>query len=102
MRNPQGYALITNPEDSFVVLEKGERPDFIRSGIAEYDTFSCGHCNKVKHVRPKERPEDLGGLCKTCMKLICPVCVNEMRCTPLEKKIEEQERRDYLRLSYGI
>jgi len=64
------------------------------------DTFTCGHCGAVKHVRVRERPEDLGGLCKSCMKLICPGCV-DLGCTPLEKKIEEMEERDFWRREYG-
>jgi hypothetical protein len=100
MRNPGGYAFIVNPTPGKIVLDGG-RVETAKEGVTEYDTFSCGHCNKVTHVRVKERAEDIGGLCKQCMKLICPVCVDEWRCTPLEKKIEEQEQRDYLRLSYG-
>lgn len=98
MRNPGGYAFIVNPTPSKIRLDGG-RVDFACEGITEYDSFTCYHCGRVKHVKAKERPEDLGGLCKQCMKLICPGCVDQ-GCTPLEKKIEQMEQRDYLRRSY--
>lgn len=86
MRSPGGYALICDPV----------------SGLREMDTFTCKHCNGVKYVRPKERPEDLGGLCKVCMGLICGPCVNDGTCVPFEKKLEQVEARDRARRSYGI
>src|SRR5688572_14414276 len=101
MRSPGGYAFIVNPSPGKIRLDGG-RVERASEGVTELDTYRCGHCGCIKHVRPKERPEDLGGLCKTCMKLICPSCVNEMRCTPLEKRIEEMEERDYRRRSYGV
>lgn len=100
MRNAGGYAFIVSPTTSKVCLDGG-RVEMACEGITEYDTFSCGHCSAVKHVRAKERPEDLGGLCKQCMKLICPSCVDDGRCTPLEKRIEEMEERDFWRREYG-
>lgn len=84
MRKAQGYAVITDP-----------------SGIKEADTFSCGHCNAVTHVKPKADPADVGGLCKCCMKLICPNCVGKS-CTPLMKRIEQEEARYHARRSYGF
>lgn len=84
MRNPMGYATWTSPD----------------APVKERDTYTCGHCNRVKHVEPKQRPEDLGGLCKMCMKLICPVCLKPGTCDPFEKKLERMEavgrfRRDF-------
>ena len=76
MLRPQGYACIAEPNTT---------------GI-ELDTFSCGHCNRVRHVKPKQDPTEVGGLCKTCMRLICPACVNRGHCDPLEEKIERLER----------
>lgn len=103
MRKPGGYAFIVNPDPSAVVLDdKGARPERLTVGTNEYDTFSCGHCNAIRHVRAKERPEDTGGLCKQCMKLICPHCLNTGRCDPLEKKLEMAERRDMALRSYGL
>lgn len=100
MRNPGGYAVIINPAPGKVRLDEG-RVGFACEGVTEFDTITCGHCNAVKHVRVKERPEDLGGLCKQCMKLICSRCVG-MGCTPLERRIEEMEERDYRRRTYGL
>jgi len=101
MRNPGGYAVIFNPAPGKVSLDGG-RLDFACEGVVEYDTVTCGHCGCVIHIRVKERPEDLGGLCKQCMKLICSSCVDDGQCTPLLKRIEEQEERDFRRREYGV
>ena len=62
--------------------------------ITERSTFSCAHCNRIVIVKPKCDPADLGGLCKQCMKLICPGCHDRGNCDPLEKKLERAEARD--------
>jgi hypothetical protein len=100
MRSPGGYACVADPSPGLIKLDDPAA----RSEPAqqEYDTFSCGHCGNVRHVRVKERPEDIGGLCKQCMKLICPACVDTGRCDPLEKKLERMEKRDRALRSYGI
>lgn len=68
----------------------------------EADTFTCGHfCNRVVIVRPKCNPDDLGGMCRICMKMICPACVNLGVCTPLEKGLQREEARDRALRSYG-
>ena len=68
----------------------------------ECDTFTCFHCNQVVHVKPKCNPDDLGGMCRLCMKMICPVCVNLGACDPTEKKLERAEARDRALRSYGM
>jgi hypothetical protein len=68
----------------------------------EADTFTCHHCNRVVIVRPKCSPDDLGGMCRLCMKMICPSCVELGLCTPFEKKIEEQETREYRLRCFGV
>lgn len=83
MRRAGGYGL--------AVYDSGE--------ITERDSFTCRHCNSVKFVKPKERPEDIGGLCKVCMGLICADCVDK-GCTPFEKKLEMQEAKYHARRSY--
>lgn len=84
-RNTGGYACI-------------EEPDKPRR---EADTFSCGHCNSITHVKAKADPTELGGLCKVCMKLICCKCVGK-GCDPLEEKLRRWEsKQDSLR-SYGL
>lgn len=77
MRKPGGYATWSGPNNT-----------------KERDTFTCGHCNTIVIVKPKADPADMGGLCKQCMKLICPSCNNKNKCTPFEKKLEQLESRD--------
>lgn len=84
MRRPGGYAVITGPD-----------------ATRECDTYSCRHCNAVTHVKAGARPEDIGGLCKTCMGLICPKCLGEP-CVPLLKRIEQEEAAYHARRSYGM
>lgn len=84
MRNAQGYACISSPD-----------------GISEVDTFTCFHCQHVVHVKPKMDPAEMGGLCKQCMKLVCPHCVGK-GCTPFLKKLERMEARYHMRRSMGI
>ena len=67
----------------------------------EADTFTCAHCNRVVIVKPKCNIDDLGGMCRLCVKMICPTCVG-LACVPFEKKLEAVERRDRALRSYGI
>lgn len=85
MRNPGGQLLICDDEGR----EKA------------FDSFTCGHCNRVSFVKPRQDPADIGGLCKTCMKLICGACVGEP-CRTLEQRIAEEEARYEARRSYGF
>lgn len=82
MRKPGGYAAI------------------IGETLTEFDTFTCFHCQRITHVKPRCDPADLGGLCKVCMKLICERCVGH-GCTPFEKKIDEMEERAYRLRQYA-
>lgn len=75
MRRPQGYATLTDPD----------------VGVTERDTMTCAHCNCIKHVKPQERPEDIGGLCKVCMGLICANCVGK-QCIPFMEKVDRLEK----------
>lgn len=102
MRRPGGYVLVTHPDPGFLRLDRGGRIEEAKEGFQEFDTFTCGHCSRVQHVRARENPEDTGGLCKQCMKLICPRCVNSGKCDPLEKKLERAEARDIALRSYGF
>lgn len=72
------------------------------STIAQFDTFTCEHCNHVVHVPAKCRPEDMGGLCKICMGLICPKCYHLSRCTPYEEKLKRWAARTEALRSYGL
>lgn len=70
--------------------------------IKECSTSTCAHCNRITHIKPGCRPEDIGGLCKICMGLICPHCVSEGICDPFMEKLDRMEKRiDALR-SYGL
>ena len=80
MLKPGGYAQIVEPD----------RP------TRELDTFTCAHCNRITHVKARERAEDIGGLCKQCMGLICPACVGQT-CVPFLKTLEQMEARERLR-----
>jgi hypothetical protein len=85
MRNPGGYAF-----------------SFTEFGVQkEMDTFTCFHCNTVVHIKPKCSPDDLGGMCRLCMKMICPKCV-DLPCVPFEKKLDALEKRDRALRSYGV
>ncbi len=68
----------------------------------EADTFTCAHCNRIVVVKPKCSPDDLGGMCRLCMKMTCPACVARGSCDPFEKKLARQEAVYRARLSYGV
>lgn len=88
MRNPGGYGIITDRLDGKITEER--------------DTFTCGHCQFVVEVKPFQDPASLGGLCKICMKLICPPCYGKDRCRPWEKALEKSESRDRFLRSAGL
>lgn len=67
----------------------------------EHKWFTCQHCNHAHRVEAMCRPEDAGGLCKICMKLICPSCVGKP-CYPFEKRITDYENRQYAMRDYGL
>ena len=101
MRNAGGYAFVINPLAAHVRLDdRKARPEMTCEGVTEFDTFTCKHCCHVVHVKVRQRPEDLGGLCKQCMGLICSECVDK-GCTPFEKQLELVEARDRALRSYG-
>jgi hypothetical protein len=70
--------------------------------VTEVDSFTCGHCNRPVAVPVKQRPEDIGGLCKQCMSMTCPRCTAAGHCTPFEKELERQEARGRALRSYGL
>jgi hypothetical protein len=84
MRNPGGQLLI---------YEDGRE--------RAHDSFTCAHCQKVTFVRAKQKPEDLGGLCKVCMGLICSACVGQP-CKTVEQRLAEEEASYEARRSYGF
>lgn len=98
MRKPQGYATVTG--------------DF---SIKEFDTISCGHCNRVVMVKPGTgstvylfpqligpMKEEAGASCRVCMTAVCLKCHDLGSCLPLERKIEEMEARGRMWESMGL
>ncbi len=100
MRNPQGYAVFTSPDAARVTLDKFQCDD-ISAGTTERDTFTCVHCNKVMHVKPKASMDEFGSMCRNCMKMVCPKCASGP-CVPFMKKLELMEKRDQALRSYGM
>ena len=97
MRNAKGYGQIIFCDDGAAVAKDRHG----RTIGAEADTFGCFHCAVVVFVNAGERPEDIGGLCKACMGLICPACTSDGRCTPFLKRLEQVERRMAFRAGLG-
>ena len=89
MRNPQGY------ETLFDVAGGGGL-------LGEQDTFTCHHCQRIVSVPVKADPANIGGLCKICMNLICPKCVNIGSCTPWVESMRRMEAKAAARRSYGF
>lgn len=91
MLRPQGYGVITGP-----------------STLREYDSITCGHCQRVVFVKPgsasttyllpgnhPDQPwrEEPGAGCRVCMRAVCLACHDLGRCTPFELRIEAMEGR---------
>lgn len=85
MRRPQGYATTVEPGKATI----------------EEDTFTCGHCNAIVFVRPRQDPTEMGGFCKMCATHVCGWCCAALVCEPFEKKLEAVERRDRFLRSVG-
>jgi hypothetical protein len=85
MRKEQGYAIITNADGT----------------VEEHSTSTCGHCNRITHLKVGQRAEDIGGLCYVCWRVVCPECVGK-GCDVIEKKLERMEASYHARRSYGI
>lgn len=71
-------------------------------GRLECKTFTCGHCSRVVFLDVTQKPEEAGGRCYGCMSLICPACVQQGGCSPIERKVEEAARRQDALRSYGM
>jgi len=71
-----GYSIITDPEGP----------------VQEADTFTCGHCGTVVWTKPFQDGAAMGGRCTCCDSLVCLNCVGK-GCSPLQKKLEQWERR---------
>lgn len=71
-------------------------------GSIREDFFVCHHDQRIVVVKPREDPANMGGLCKTCMKLICPKCVTKGTCDPWEEQMARAEARQRFLRSAGI
>jgi hypothetical protein len=77
MKGTTGYATLSSP----------------LGHVKETDTFTCGHCQTIVHIRPKEPLENMGGRCGMCDTLICPACVTKGNCDPFEEKLKRFEHK---------
>ncbi len=100
MRNAGGYAVIVAPEPTTVNFDRLRR-ERLGEGMHEVDTYTCEHCNRIVHVKPGAIPEELGSMCRNCMKMVCPTCAPK-GCIPWLKKLDAAERRDRALRSYGV
>lgn len=100
MRNPGGYATIISPVDTRVSFDRFRCED-INSGTFEVDTFTCVHCNRVMHVKAGVSMDEFGSMCRNCMKMVCPTCASGP-CIPFMKRLEEAEKKEIVRRSYGL
>ena len=100
MRNAGGYAVITSPEPTRVNFDRF-RCEEVSVGAHEVDTFTCVHCNRVMHVKPRAPMDEFGSMCRNCMKMVCPTCADGP-CVPFMKRLEQMESRDRVLRSYGL
>lgn len=61
----------------------------------------CGHCNAHTHIKPGQKPEEMGGYCPNCDGFLCANCAGKRECKPLMKWVEEMEARDRFRRDLG-
>lgn len=86
MRKPQGYSQVVGGGVG-VTADPGLQA---LGNFGEADTFTCSHCQSIVHVPPRADPSSIGGLCKTCMGLICPRCLGKA-CVPWERAMHDLE-----------
>jgi hypothetical protein len=96
MRNAGGYAVIVSPEPQQVTFDH-LRCEQVGVGTTEADTFTCAHCNRIIHVRPRAAPDEFGSMCRNCMKMVCPDAACNKDCIPFMKRIEQAEKKDMMR-----
>lgn len=79
-----------NTQEGSVADLSGEKV-LIRASTYECDTYTCHHCNQVKHVLPKADVNAVG-FCRNCMKAICEPC-SALPCIPFEEKLRMIEHK---------
>ena len=65
------------------------------------DAVTCAHCQRIseRKTRPfikgiqRDAPDDIGGICGGCGKIICFACAGERECVTIEKRLDEMERQ---------
>ena len=63
------------------------------------DAVTCAHCQRIseRKTRPflkgiqRDDPDDIGGVCGGCGKIICFSCAGERKCITIEKRIDQYE-----------
>jgi hypothetical protein len=88
MRNPHGYATISDPGVG---------------SLQEFDTVSCIHCGGISMTRSLSGTLEVmvyradgthymmeAGFCRSCMKPICPRCVGK----PCDNRFKRMEREE--------
>lgn len=96
---PQGYSFIVSPVAHRAQVDF--HSEWVSEGTTEFDTATCNHCNCIYHIKHGCPPEEMGGFCRQCMKVICPRCVGKP-CVPWLKKMDEMEQKDYMRRQYEV
>jgi len=89
---PQGYSILVDP---------------LNPNPIEADTYTCGHCQRIVIVTARVAPEDMGGICGACKKLICPVCYHKRTvlleaCETWEAMFDRMEARAKFLKDAGI
>lgn len=81
------------------------------SRCAEFETFTCNHCNKIVRMQKEVSLQSLDMAirqgkekrdirrCSGCDSLVCPSCHKSPTCTPFMAKVEAMERRARLGIS---
>jgi hypothetical protein len=100
MRKPDAYAVIMSPDAATVNFDR-LRCETIPEGTFEADVYFCCHCNRAVHVKPGAVPEELGSMCRACMKMVCPKCAAGP-CVPFLKKLDLWEAKERALRSYGF
>jgi hypothetical protein len=86
---PGGYSAVTNKSEKPLINRGQVVSPF---GVQEMDSFTCAHCQRITFVGARTNPEDLGGRCTCCDKLICKGCVGKT-CRPIERWLEQMESK---------
>ncbi len=82
---------------------------FIEQGpggvMQEYDTATCGHCQKVMALPPARNGSMIvrvSSPCHGCDKFICGACAARGVCEPWEKQMERMETRARFLNAVGV